>query len=232
MVCPIVLALGDLARRARARTGRRMVAGPRRRIELDAERTPPAALMIAAGGRLGHRGVGQSRIGAEPSCSPSGCCSDRRGRPCSAHAALAWPDDRSQPCRPDGRRCAGRVRVEPGPASASFRAIAFDPAASGCGLCPPSLVGVVPDPAARCRQRPASGLAMQVFWAPVVRHCSWFDGLWHRTDAGARRQRLSGSPSRSSSSRSLSMPCTRWHEVSDRTAPWTWRSGRSRRSGS
>ena len=81
-----------------------------------------------------------------------------------AHAALEWSD------RLPSRLSLGLIAL--GYASTVIAlglvpALAFDPAASGCTLCPPSLVGVIGDPdLATLATR--VGLGLEVLWAPAV----------------------------------------------------------------
>jgi signal transduction histidine kinase len=61
-------------------------------------------------------------------------------------------------------------------------AVAFDPAASGCGLCPPSLVGLSPDPGI-VSTATRLGLAIEVIWAPAAA-LILVQGMWRSRAAG------------------------------------------------
>ena len=81
-----------------------------------------------------------------------------------AHAALEWSDQRPT------RLALGLIAlgyVSNVIALGLLPALAFDPAASGCTLCPPSLVGVASDQSLVAFSTRV-GLAIQALWAPAV----------------------------------------------------------------
>jgi signal transduction histidine kinase len=97
------------------------------------------------------------------------------------HAALSWPEGRSRPTVP---RLILVLAYGSGLVLMGLLpALAFDPAASGCRLCPPSLVGVGLDPTLASTAT-RIGLVIQVIWLPVA---AWIllRQLW-RMPASAR----------------------------------------------